>query len=241
MNQWQNKQRRDPTQLAVRIQVDAVAMAKFWNWVDLAKGEVSCLGIVEEIKDADSGTVSALLVTDLFLVKQRCSADDTTMDTQAVAQLMVDLEAQGIDSRKLRCWVHSHADMSVFWSGTDDQCISGLANGDYLLSLVVNKKRDSMMRLDQFHPAHLYMTDVVWGIHYPLIDGFAEQCLNEFKAKVNEGEHGINGHRQLSRDTLDHVQDLRCAHERGALTLDELTDELDSILSEDHDYEERPF
>jgi hypothetical protein len=241
MSQWQNKSPRDPVQLGIRIQVEAVAMAKFWNYVDIAKGEVSCLGIIEEIKDADSGAVSALLVTDFFLVKQRCSTDETTMDAAAVSQLMLDLENQGIDSRKLRCWVHSHGSMSVFWSATDDDCITGLANGDYLLSLVVNRKRDSMMRLDQYHPCHLFLTDVVWEVRYPLIDGLAEQCLTEFKAKVLEDNHSLNGHRQLARDTQDHVTDLRAAHDRGALTMDELQEELDWYYPEDLDREERPF
>jgi len=79
----------------------------------------------------------------------------------AVAQLIADLENQNIDSRKLRCWAHSHGSMSVFWSGTDDECITGLANGEWLLSLVVNKKRDSMSRLDQYHPCHMYLSDVL--------------------------------------------------------------------------------
>jgi hypothetical protein len=241
MSQWQNKQRREPVQLSIRVQVEALAMAKFWNWVDIAKGEVSCLGIVDEIRDADSGAVSVLIVTDLFLVKQRCSADETTMDAAAVSQLMLDLENQGIDSRKLRCWVHSHGRMSVFWSGTDDDCVAGLANGDYLLSLVVNRKRDTMMRLDQYHPCHLFLTDVVWEVRYPLIDGLAEQCLTEFKAKVLEDAHGLNGHRQLARDAQDHVTDLRAAHDRGALTMDELQEEMDWYYPEELDREERLF
>ncbi|HEY3295674.1 MAG TPA: hypothetical protein VGL38_09550 [bacterium] len=241
MNQWQNKSRRDPVQLSIRVEVEAVAMAKFWAWVDIAKGEVSALGLVEEILDANSGAVSTLLVTEFFLLKQRCSADETTMDPAAVAQLMLDLEAQGIDSRKLRMFAHSHANMSVFWSGTDDDTIAGLANGDYLLSLVVNRKRDSMMRLDQYHPAHLFLTDVVWEVHYPLIDGLAEQCLTEFKAKVLEEAHGFNGHRQLARDTQDHVTDLRAAHDRGALTMEELQEEMDWFYPGEADELERPF
>lgn len=240
MNQWQNQQRREPVQLGIRVQIDAVAMAKFWNWVDIAKGEVSCLGIVDEIKDADSGTVSALLVTDLFLTKQTCSADETTMDALAVSQLMLDLENQGIDSRKLKFWIHSHGSLSVFFSGQDDQCISGLANGDYLLSLVVNKKRDTQMRLDQFHPCHLYLTDVAWQVRYPVIDGLAEQCMTEFKAKVLEDTHGLNGHRQLPPATRDHVRDLRDAQERGALTMDDLESEMEYYWPGELD-EERPF
>jgi hypothetical protein len=241
MSQWQTKSRRDPVQLLIRVQVEAAAMAKFWHYVDLAKGEVSCLGLVDEIRDAESGVVTALLVTDFFLVKQRCSADETTMDVAAVSQLMLDLEHQGVSSRKLRCWAHSHGGMSVFWSGTDDACIAGLANGEYLLSLVVNKKRDTQMRLDQYHPCHLYLTDIVWETRYPLLDGLAEQCLSDFKAKVSEDNLGMNGHRQLSRGTQDHVQDLHAAHERGALTLDELQEELDWCYPEELDNEERPF
>jgi hypothetical protein len=220
------------------MQVDAEAMAKFWSYVDIAKGEVSCLGIVEEIHDANSGSITALVVTDFFLVRQHCSADETTMDPAAVAELMLDLESKGIDSRNLRCWAHSHGSMNVFWSATDDECINGLANGEYLLSLVVNKKRDAMCRLDQYHPAHLYLTDVVWEVRYPMVDGLAEQCLAEFKAKVNE-DHGLNGYRRLVRGTEDHIQDLHAAHERGALTMEDLENEMGFWPGELD--EERPF
>ncbi|HEY3294035.1 MAG TPA: hypothetical protein VGL38_01200 [bacterium] len=241
MSQWQTKSRREPVQLGIRVQIGALAYQRFLSWVDIAKGEVSCLGLVDEIHDADSGAVTALLVTDFFLVKQRCSADETTMDAAAVSQLMVDLEQQGIDSRKLRCWAHSHGSMSVFWSGTDDDCINGLANASYLLSLVVNKKRDSMCRLDVFHPAHLFLTDLVWEIAYPLIDGMAEQCLTEFKAKVLEDGHIFNGRRSLSRDTEEHVRDLRAANDRGILSNDELLEEMEWYYPEELEREERPF
>ena len=98
------------------------------------------------------------------------------------------------------------------------------------------------MRLDQYHPCHLYLTDVVWEVHYPLVDGLAEQCLTEFKAKVTEDHaSGLNGQRQLPRDTRDHVQDLRAAHDRGALTMEELQDELDWYYPEDSELDERPF
>jgi hypothetical protein len=243
MRPWPNQPPRNPVQLDVRIQVEAAAMAKLWNWVDIARGEVSCLGLVEEIYDAFSGAVSELTVTDFILVKQHCSADETTMDAAAVSQLMLDMESQNIESSKLRCWAHSHGSMGVFWSGTDDDCITGLANGEWLLSLVVNKKRDSQMRLDQYHPCHLYLTDVVWEVRYPLIDGLAQQCLSEFKAKVLEEAYnfnGLNGHRQLARDAQDHVQDLRAAHDRGALTQEELETELDWLYPGEFD-DEGPF
>jgi hypothetical protein len=232
---WSNKKSRDPVQLSLHVQVDSVAMQKFWQFVELAKGEVSALGLVEEIRDESTGLITSLLVNDFLLVKQTCSMDETTIDAASVAGLIMDLEAQGIDSRKLKCWAHSHGGMSVFWSGTDDECIAGLANGEYLLSLVVNKKRDTQMRLDQFHPAHLYLTDVAFEIAYPMQDGLAAECLAEFKAKVTESSYAVSTSMALP------MQELQEAHERGALTDEELRDELDWLGYEREELDEHPF
>jgi hypothetical protein len=236
MQNWKKPQ-RDPVQLGIKIQVDALAMQKMWQWVDLAKGEVSALGLVEDVRDADSGAVTALIVTDFFLVKQQCSADETTMDSASVAELLVELEAKGIDGRKLRCWCHSHGDLSVFWSGQDDECIRGLSNGDWLLSLVVNKPRDSMMRLDQYHPCHLYLSDVVWEVRYPLVDGLAEACFSEFKSKVTETRISFSNGKLHD---ASRIEDLKIAQERGAMTQEDLEDEID-WLGLDRDEYERPF
>jgi hypothetical protein len=231
------KRQRDPLQLAMRIQVDAVAMQKLWQWTEIARGEVSALGLVEEIRDADTGLITSLLVTDFMLCKQSCTMDETVMDAASIAELITGLEAKGIDSRKLRCWAHSHGGMSVFWSGTDDDCIAGLANGEYLLSLVVNRKHDSMMRLDQFSPCHLYVNDVVWEIYYPHVDGLAERCLEEFRSKVQEGGM-LSGNGRVS--TVIPVQDLRDAHARGAISDQELLDELDWLGIERGEFDEQP-
>ncbi len=233
-----SKKPRDPIQLGIKIQVDAIAMQKFWQWVDLAKGEVSALGLVDEIRDDQTGMVTALRVTDMLLVKQNCTSDETTMDPAAIAQLIIDLEKAGIDSRKLRCWIHSHGQMSVFWSSTDDECITGLANGEWLVSLVVNKKRDSMCRLDQYHPCHLFVTDVAWEVYSPLPESLAKACFDEFKAKVTEHTWGAGKHRVVE---IEQRHDLHSAHERGALTQDELEEELDWLGWGRDEFEEQPF
>ncbi len=186
-----NSKQRDPVDLGMKIQVDATAMQKLWLWTGLAQGEVSALGLVDEIRNEDTGAIVTLKVTDFFLVKQTCSEADTDLDPEAIAQLMIELEASGIDTSRLRCWAHSHGSMGAFWSGTDNETIVGLANGEWLLSLVVDKKRETMMRLDQFHPVHLYLEDVVWEVSYPAVEGLEEQCRKEFKAKVTEGYQAI--------------------------------------------------
>ena len=218
----QNLQRtqRQPVDCGIKIQVEATAMQKLWLWTDMAKGEVSCLGLVDEVVNADSMRITTLVVTDFFLVKQNCSYDETDMHVDDIARLITELESKGIDSRKLRCWAHSHGGMQVFWSGQDESCISGLANSEWLLSLVVNKRRDAIMRLDQYHPSHMFLPDVVWETKFPLVDGLAESCMSEFKAKVQEVAF-------VPRNRDYGPASLRDAKERGALTMDELNDELD--------------
>jgi hypothetical protein len=109
-----------------------------------------------------------------------------------------------------------------------------LANGDYLLSLVVNKKRDAIMRLDQYHPTHLFVSDCVWEINYPLIDGLAEACFAEFKFKVTEGS-GLHLPKHYSG--IDHIADLKAAHSRGSLTDEDLQEEMNwmGLTCEDFD------
>jgi len=229
-----SKKPRDPAELGIKIQVEAAAMQKLWLWTDIAQGEVSALGLVEEIRDEGAGAISALLVTDFFLMKQVCSSAETDMDPTALAELLMQLETAEIDGRQLRCWVHSHGSMGVFWSDTDDECIVGLANGEWLLSLVVNKKRETMMRLDQFHPCHLYLSDVVWEEYYPRRDGLAEACLAEFRAKVTETSLLCPHSESVG---VQHITELKQAHWRGALTEDELEEEM-ALLGLD---DELPF
>lgn len=236
MRNWPKNQ-RERVQLGIKIQVDAVAMQKLWLWADIAKGEFSCLGLVDDIRDANTGAVTALVVTDFILIKQQSSSDETELSQAAVAELLVDLEVKGINGNKLRCWAHSHGDLSVFWSGQDDRCIEGLANGEYVLSLVVNKQRDSMMRLDQYHPCHLYLGDVVWEVRYDTPTGLSEACFEEFKAKVSEFQ---NVFCRTRRNAADRVQDLKIAQERGALTMDELQDEID-WMGIDFEEQDIPF
>jgi hypothetical protein len=126
--------------------------------------------------------------------------------------------------------------MSVFWSGQDNACVKGLANGGYLLSLVVNKARESMMRLDVFHPAHLTISDLVWEVHCPLDQETYAECLMDFQAKVKETGKWAN--LPISAvDFLDqtYLEQLKQAKENGSLTEEELQEEL-AWLHEEGDF-----
>jgi len=162
-------------QLDIKIQVDALAFVKLMTWVELAKGEVSAIGLVESLP-------GILRVTDFVLLDQVCTSTETELDPKAIAQLMQDVE----DPSMLRCWAHSHADMKVFWSGTDEETIAGLSNDEWMLSLVVNKNHDAMMRLDVYSPAHIHVDDVVWELRYDVPMETKADWKKQFKDKVTE-------------------------------------------------------
>ena len=146
------------------------------HYTELAAGEVSGLGTVEEF---DGG----FLVTDIFLPRQSCSAGGTELGQESVATLIMELDQAGVDSGMLRFWFHSHSALDVFWSGTDEQCIDNLANGDYVLSLVTNKKGHLLARLDIFKPVRLTVDHLPVSVR-SAGESLREKCRDEISEKV---------------------------------------------------------
>jgi len=216
-----------------QVWIDLVAHEKLWAWTRMAKGEVSMLGLVEDAADGPA-------ITDLFLIRQTCTSSSTDMDQGDVARLLTELAAEGIEGQ-LRAWVHSHAEMEVFWSNTDDRCIEGLQGNPYTVSVVVNRKGDVRARIDVFHPIRVVIDDVPVNLRVPNM-GLDAYCASEFQAKVVEVPQmppmrSFNGmsplfpcDRQMEMFTgstrgrsfvgMD-IDDLEAAVYRGDLTVDE--------------------
>jgi proteasome lid subunit RPN8/RPN11 len=161
-----------------RLYIDAQAHERLFHWVDIAKGEVSSLGLVEQDKDGD------FIISEIFLVKQTCTSASTDMDQPDIAKLLYDLEKQG-KAEMLKCWIHSHGSMNVFWSSTDEATIKGLANDNFFISVVVNKNRDMLGRIDVFFPVRLMIDALEVHVLIPLF-GLLDECKKEFTEKVKE-------------------------------------------------------
>ena len=156
-----------------RVTIDAEALERIWHWTDLAKGEFSCLGQV-----ADD-----VLVHDVQLFHQTCTSASTDIDQQALAQFL----CQHQRPEKVRAWIHSHGSLNVFWSQQDDACIEGLENETFLLSIVVNKRRDMKCRLDIWQPVRLTLDDISVEVRVPRYNLKAE-CETAFRQLVTEVE-----------------------------------------------------
>ena len=208
-----------PSQPEIAVLINAEAWSKFRHWIDLAgDDEVSCLGLIEEIKE--NGRIIALLVSHIYLVEQVVTAAETTLNDKAVANLMIQLATEGIDTSRLKCWIHSHATMKVFWSGTDDECCAKLANGSYSVSIVTNLHGDILTRIDVYNPCHMTADKIPTQIHYPISDEFLELYSAEFESKVKRKRQ-----RPRAKDSLipispiEDEEELERAFEQGYINI----------------------
>ena len=164
----------------LKITITPQAREKILYWTEATTLEVSGLGLVDRTSDG-------FLITDVFIMKQVSSGSGTELDNEAVARLLLDLDKAGTDTGKLKCWWHSHSQMGVFWSGTDEACIKDLGGeqGEYFVSLVTNRKGELLLRLDIFRPFRATIDQLALnvGIETP---GLREACTLEVKQKVEK-------------------------------------------------------
>ncbi len=147
-------------------------------WTDVARGEMSCLGIADL-------TPGGFLVSRVFLIHQHCGVAETEMDHAAVARLLAELDAAGEDVSRLRFWQHSHGSLKTFFSSTDEATIRSLANDDWTVSLVVNKAGDQQARVDIWHPVHVVLDELPISTHHADL-GLREDCERIFRERVTE-------------------------------------------------------
>jgi hypothetical protein len=127
------------------------AWRKLVLYTTLCPFEIGGLGTVRPLgHDAE--------VLDVHLLRQDVNDISTRLDGQAVSDLMVGMVERGDDPEQLQLWWHSHAREKTFWSGEDEETISGFRN-DGMVSLVVNHSLLALARRDVYVPRR---TEWVW-------------------------------------------------------------------------------
>jgi hypothetical protein len=169
----------------IEVLIAYKAYRKLRIWTDLAKGEVSGLGTVEEVRDK-SGTLTSYLITDLDLIKQTSTSVETALDENAVNEYLYRLVTEGKDPSKVKLWWHSHGNIDVFWSNTDSENIERLCNSGYFISLLTNKAEKLLCRIDVYKPFHITLDNVDVNLNLFEEDELLDQCEGEFKSKVSE-------------------------------------------------------
>jgi hypothetical protein len=106
------------------------------HWVKKASpDEVSGLGKVV-IDDDGLFTISKAI-----LLPQENSGGSTDIEAEDMSRAMFKMKD---DPGSLNFWWHSHGNMGVFWSATDDATIDALAKNGWFISTVFNAKSESL-------------------------------------------------------------------------------------------------
>jgi hypothetical protein len=163
------------------------AWTRIMTWVDLARDEVSGLGLVDPV--TCGGKVVSYRVASVHLLEQVCSVAHTELDEEAVGKLMYELAVAGEDPSRLRFWWHSHGDGQPFWSSTDERTIETFgATAEWYVSMVVNRRGHYDARVDLFGGDWRVVTPLVVEVEGDEVADVETECTDEFLAKVEEGD-----------------------------------------------------
>jgi len=135
-----------------QVLIAPLAFQKLRLYIELCPMEIGGLGAVER-----SGP--NFMITDLFILSQKVSPAETELDPAAVFEMLQGCIAEGRDPASLCFWWHSHAEMDVEWSETDERTIEAFP-GDFMLSVVGNKAGAFAWRLDTLRPTRQVLTDL---------------------------------------------------------------------------------
>ena len=163
---------------------------KIWAYVDLAYDEISFVG---ECKVSQKGNEITAFVEELTFLKQWNTGGSTFMDPGAVSAYLKSLGAEMPgDAPNVFCG-HSHVNMGVFWSGTDEECVKSFLDRGLTASVVFNKKREWLGRFDtlmgkgdKLHQVTLDAEYKVAGVTYNV----KAECEKNYKELVTHGTMG---------------------------------------------------
>lgn len=152
--------------------------------------EVGALGTITYNEEGQA------FVSNLFIPRQTVSGSEVDWGDDGVLDFLDYLMEIGFDAESYGIYsVHSHNNMGVFWSGTDENFITecGKSGVPYMISSVFNNKKEAKHRLDVFFEAEN---------HAPVLDRGYQHVM--WKA---DGDVGLTV--VYEDDVLDAVQGLR--------------------------------
>lgn len=162
----------------MKLLITSYAWEKILAYTDLCPAEISGLGKVKVIGDD-------FVVVDVAIFEQTVSSAHSTIETKALAKFQHEQVKKGESMKEWVLWWHSHADMSVFFSGTDTGTIDGSTDFPYLVSLVVNKKHEKEARFDLFRPVRMKTEKLTVEILQVSDAKIKKQCQKDIDNLVN--------------------------------------------------------
>ncbi len=138
----------------MKLTIPKEVEAKLHAYVMSVNSEIAGMG---KLKLGENGD---FIVEDVMIYEQEVSGATADLSSKAVARWMSDLVKAGGSPKEWKLWWHSHDTMSAFFSKTDTDTIDRQNEGDWMVSLVVNRKREREARLDLYRPFRVSVEDI---------------------------------------------------------------------------------
>lgn len=164
-----------------RIVFTSEAYDKAMALVQLCDKEIAWHGLVEI---DDEGTYN---IVDILVPPQEVTG--TTVDSDPTAWALWASQLTNDELNAMRCHMHSHVNMNVFSSGTDDDYQKDMItkNGDldYYIFLIFNKKFECFARIYDVENNVMYENDEIDVVYYKGSISWAnEQIKEQVKTKT---------------------------------------------------------
>jgi hypothetical protein len=151
-------------------------------YVKLCGQEISGLGKVTQLEG------NRFLIEELYLFEQTVSAAKTDLSQDAIHDFLFEMDDRGLDPGVLKIWWHSHVNGTVFWSPQDKDTIRRIGAGEYMISVVANKRGDYLARFDIYRPVRWVWDNLELRVVVPEDDSIDELIAEEIAAKVNQSK-----------------------------------------------------
>ncbi len=153
------------------------AWCKLQAFLSLSTQEISGFGRVVPFGND-------FLVNEIFLLPQKVSPVETIIDELDVACFISELIEKGEDPYFIRLWWHSHVNMGLFWSQTDNENMKAHTK-DYMFGLVGLQNGQVKIRLDINEPVKITLDDIPSQVMY-LTEDYIAECQEEIREKVSQ-------------------------------------------------------
>jgi proteasome lid subunit RPN8/RPN11 len=134
--------------------------------------EVGWMGLVKKVTD------TSYLIYEIFVPKQEVTSVETEIESDAMAELAMELMEAGHDTSEMYAWYHSHVNMGVSPSGQDESQVEEFLDScPVFIRGIINKRGDS--KVDVYYPEHgICYTNVPTEVHLPPLNTEVATALN---------------------------------------------------------------
>lgn len=161
-------------------------LLQFKAYVDSCAKEIGWLAFVEKRGDK-------YIIYDTILPKQEVTAVTTELTEQGLQDISEEILMTRPDEfNNIRCWCHSHVNMAVVPSGTDDATFEQFyQNCEYFIRIICNKNND--IRIDFVDLEQEVRFDNIEWNYYTMDETDKKyEEINNYKAAIKQCEENIS-------------------------------------------------